>query len=344
MKILLVGDFTYEVYAPAFKKGFEKNGHSVVCVRYNDYLYNNVWIGNLLSKVQNRCHWGYKMFKYNNDIIRIALHETPDFIFFYRCYHVWQRTVEKLKKTGNIIVTYNNDDPFCRIPSKSYFRNFYNLIKKGDINFVYRKKNIADYESIGARTPSILLPYFMEDKNFYEACPDDIDISYLGHFEHDGRDASLSELIKAGLNLEIYSTSYWESSKYYNILAPYIKPGVSGLEYNHNINRSKIALVFLSKTNHDTYTRRCFEIPATKTLMLSEYTDDLAKMFPPDVCAVYFRNNTELVEKAKYLIGNPLEISRIAENGYRRLIELGGSEVDRTKQVVNIVNDYKIYG
>ena len=120
-----------------------------------------------------------------------------------------------------------------------------------------------------------------------------------------------------------------------------IKQGKRGTDYNHTINQCEIAIVFLSKLNSDTYTRRCFEIPATKTLMLSEYTEDLDKMFPSDECAVYFKTPVEMVEKSRYLLSQPEEIKRIAENGYQRLKVLGGSEVDRCRQIVETYNTLK---
>ena len=75
--------------------------------------------------------------------------------------------------------------------------------------------------------------------------------------------------------------------------------------------------------------------------MLSEYTDDLNRMFPADECAVYFKSPEEMVEKCKYLLSHPDEIKRIAENGYNRLKELGGSEIDRCRQIVETYNELK---
>lgn len=75
--------------------------------------------------------------------------------------------------------------------------------------------------------------------------------------------------------------------------------------------------------------------------MLSEYTEDLDKMFPSDECAVYFKTPVEMVEKSRYLLSQPEEIKRIAENGYQRLKVLGGSEVDRCRQIVETYNTLK---
>ncbi len=65
---------------------------------------------------------------------------------------------------------------------------------------------------------------------------------------------------------------------------------------------AKVALCFLSTLNQDTYTRRNFQIPAMKTAMLCQYTDDLASLFKPDLEAVYFSSKVELLNKLKILI------------------------------------------
>lgn len=334
MRILLVGSFQHPMYAPAFESGFRTLGHDINVVKYEDYLYGNRLIGRLLTRVQNRFHVGCKLKDYNADIVQSALKHGVDFVFLYRCYNVWERTVETLQAKGIRVITYNNDDPFSGTPNLGFYRNFHKILKLADVNYVYRRKNIKDYESVGARNIKVLLPYYIEKNNFHEECEDTIPVAFLGHFENDGRDCYVKALVDAGIPVTVFNGSDWEKAPLYDDIKSCIKPGKRGKDYNHTINECMVALVFLSKLNNDTYTRRCFEIPATQTLMLSEYTDDLNVMFPENECAVYFRNPDELVQKCKYLLDNPSEIKRIAQNGYNRLKEIGGSEVERCKQII----------
>lgn len=341
MKILLVGSFNHPMYAPAFESGFKALGHNVISLDYENYLYGNGKLGSLMTQVQNRLHLGPKLFNYNRDIINQAKKHRPDFIFLYRCYNIWPSTVKKLKQMGFFVFTYNNDDPFSGTPNLGFYRNFHRILNLSDANFVYRKKNIADYESVGAKNIQVLLPYFIEKSNFYEPCEDTIPVAFLGHYENDGRDKYIKALVDADIPVTIFNGSDWESAPLYENIKSCIKSGKRGAEYNHTINQCQIAIVFLSKLNSDTYTRRCFEIPATKTLMLSEYTDDLNNMFPSDKCAVFFKTPEEMVEKCHYLLNHQEEIKLIAENGYERLKELGGSEVDRCRQIIETYNKLK---
>lgn len=341
MKILLVGSFTHPMYAPAFESGFRALGHEVVTVNYDEYLYGNEGINSILTRIQNRFHVGYKLYSYNKDIIRKAELYKVDFIFLYRCYNIWPSTIRNLKKKGFFVFTYNNDDPFSGTPNLGFYRNFKQILTISDVNYVYRKKNIADYEDVGAKNIKLLLPYYIEMNNFKEDCDDIIPVAFLGHFENDGRDKYIKALVDANVPVTVFNGSDWENAPLFEDIKLCIKPGKRGVEYNHTINECQIALVFLSKLNRDTYTRRCFEIPATQTLMLSEYTDDLNEMFPGDECAVYFNNPDDLVDKCRNLLSHPEKIKRIATNGYLRLQELGGSEVDRCRQILETYKNYK---
>ena len=78
-------------------------------------------------------------------------------------------------------------------------------------------------------------------------------------------------------------------------------------------------MCFLSKLNRDTYTRRCFEIPACGKVMLAERTDDLVQFFKEDEEACFFSTTEELVRKAQWLIDNPDIRERIAQAGLRRV-------------------------
>ena len=117
MKILLVGSFLHPMYAPAFKIGFKKMGHDVRCIKYEDYLYGGGLVGNFFTRLQNRYHLGYKVWKYNLDIINAVHAYHPDLVFLYRCHNVWGSTAKKIKSKNIILFTYHNDDPFSGIPS-----------------------------------------------------------------------------------------------------------------------------------------------------------------------------------------------------------------------------------
>ena len=200
---------------------------------------------------------------------------------------------------------------------------------------MYRESNVSDCKNIGCAKVEILRSYYLKERNF----PMDKgkielqvpEILFLGHYEADNRREYLELLSKSGVKIGLPNS--WrgkidpENIEFLNDTSTH---------YNEMLNATKIAIVFLSSINKDTYTRRCFEIPATKTLMLSVYTDDLAGMFEENKEAVYFRTKEEFVEKVKYYLAHDNEREIIGEAGYRRVIRDGHEISDRAEQIIEV--------
>lgn len=337
MKIIVIGSFQFPIYAPAIASGFSKLGNEVTIVNEDDFMYNNSIVGNLFNIIHTHYHLGLNVSLFNKRVISEVINRKPNMVFIYRSYDVWPSTIKKIKKEGAIVFTYNNDDPFSKILNNWSHRYYHASIPLAHVNFVYRPKNISDFKNAGADKVELLLPYYLEKDNYYIDASDTIPIAFIGHYEDDGRDKYVKALIDAGLPISVYSND-WKKSLIYSQIKSAFKPSVYSSDYTLTLNQCQIALVFLSKLNSDTYTRRNFEIPATKTLMLSEYSEDLDKLFPENKCAVYFRSIEDLVQKCKYLLENPSKIKFIAENGYKRIKEIGGTEVDRCRQILEVYN------
>jgi spore maturation protein CgeB len=165
------------------------------------------------------------------------------------------------------------------------------------------------------------------------------DAVFVGHHEPDGRERYLTGLVKAGLKVRLFGDKYWTRGVLGD-LADYfgqVRHAI-GEEYSKALCGAKMCLNFLSRMNRDSYTTRCFEIPACGKLLLSERTEDLVQMFKEDQEAVFFSSTDELVEKALWLRDHPDELDRIALAGMRRVHRDGHSVDDRMKEFLRIVN------
>jgi len=223
---------------------------------------------------------------------------------------------------------YANDNPFNKAAKPGLWRNYLASIKYFDLNFSYRHNNIWDYHRYGAKNVHLLRAYFIPAVDYPEplnTIPERFkyDVVFAGHYEDDGRVEMLEAICETGFNLRLYGGG-WDAALLRlradsPLRAQFPVSPVTGAEYRYAICGAKVALCFLSTLNHDTYTRRSFQIPAMKTAMLSQYTDDLATLFKPDEEAMFFRDKIELLDKLKLLIGDPAIRASIAEAGYRRI-------------------------
>lgn len=337
MRILVVGDFSWEIYEKAFFDAFCRLGEDVYTFKWKKYSYigNNVLL-KFSDRLQNRLLIGPKINRINRCLIAYVNEIKPDLVLIYRGTHLYAKTIKTIKDKGCKVFSYHNDDPFGDIPSKSFYRHYIKSAFECDHNFVYRKKNILDFEKIGIFNASVLLPYYIPELNFPIECEKEYDIAFLGHFENDGRDIYIKALKDAGMDIAVFDASLWTTSKLYEEIKSVIKPAKRGLGYNELLNKTKIALVFLSKINSDKYTRRCFEIPAAKTLMMCEYTNEMNELFIADKEAIYFSSSEELVEKCRNLLKKPEKIREVAYNSYQKLKKIGHSVDNRANTIIQL--------
>ena len=191
--------------------------------------------------------------------------------------------------------------------------------------FSYRHNNLADYRRLGAQSVQLLRAYFIPEVDHPESQADiperfKCDVVFAGHYEDDGRVEMLESICEAGYKLNLFGGGWNAALPKLRADSPLrghypISPAV-GVDYRYAICGAKVALCFLSALNQDTYTRRSFQIPAMKVAMLSQYTDDLVTMFVPDVEAVFFRNQEELLTKLQSLIVDAQHRAAIAGAGY----------------------------
>ena len=354
MKILIVADWHGDIYAQAFYDGFKKLRDDVFKFSWKEYFHHyqyasryetdNNRLKSFYYRSQNKFLIGPVLWKMNKDLLQQCEEIKPDLVFIYRGTHIYPATIKTIKnKFACKVFGYNNDDPFSDEYANYVWRYYKKSIPYYDHIFSYRWKNIDDYKAMRYDSVSLLRSYYLKDKNCHiENLPIDKykhDVMFIGHFENDDRDEVIKLLVENSVNVKLYGTE-WENSQYYDFFIEKlgkIEPVYN--DYNLALNSAKIALVFLSKLNNDTYTRRCFEIPATKTMMMAEYTDDLNSMFEEGEEAEYFKNKEELLKKIQYYLSHEDELNTIGENGYKRLLNDGHEVVDRCQEILKVYNE-----
>ncbi len=354
LKIMVVGDWHSELHEASVYQAFQKLGHEVSKFGWQDYFKSDKGAFDKLNKrIQNRFLIGPIIWKLNQDLVKAATECAPDVLFVYRGTHITAATLKKIKKRLPTVtlVGYNNDDPFAKGHPYSLWRTFFKAVPVYDLMLAYRHHNVDDFLRIGAQRAELLRSWYFpernhpvvlaaEDKPKYEC-----DVVFIGHHEADDRKQYLEEVVRQGFKLRLFGPGYdWDP-----ILkdSPELQSQIPvrlmwGEDYNKALCGAKVVLCFLSKLNRDTYTRRCFEIPATGTLMLSEYTDDLASLYKPGEEADFFKSKDELIEKLRLYIENDELRQTVAANGYKRVTEDGHDVVSRMKQVLEWVASIKL--
>jgi hypothetical protein len=214
----------------------------------------------------------------------------------------------------------------------------------------HRLRNVQQYDDAGARNVKFLRSWFAPERTHAVTLTEadklrfECDVVFAGHFEDDGRITHLEEVVRQGFKLRLFGPGkYWSPAIQKSETLRHLLPiqMVWGEDYNKALCGAKVALCFFSKLNHDTYTRRCFEIPATNTVLLSEYSDELATLYQAGVEADFFKTKEELMQKIhRYVDNEPLRIS-VGQAGYHRVVADGHDVVSRMQQVLEWAEQVK---
>jgi hypothetical protein len=356
LKVLLVGDWHSELHEQAVCDALGKLGHKVVAFPWfqyfrpcNGWLF---WFDLFFKRAQNKYLMGPLLSRINRDLLKVAVLEQPELVFIYRGTHILPSFFRSLRKVSPhvVIIGYNNDDPFAPNQFHRLFKHFLKGIPEYDLLLAYRHHNLDEFMHAGAKRVQLLRSWFIPERNFPVVLdPAGVrdygcDVVFVGHYEDDGRVELLEEIVRCGWKLRLFGPGYdWNKVIYHSTeLSPLLPVElVWGANYNNALCGAKIALCFLSKLNRDTYTRRCFEIPAAKTMMLSEYSSDLAGLFLEGEEAEFFRNKEEMVSKIKYYLSNDDQREAVAAGGWRRVHVDGHDAVSRMRDLIKQVNNIR---
>ena len=342
MTILIVGNWRWPIYEASIARELRSLGYTVFEFKVSDWYFFPFF--SVLRTVPF-LHLG--SFVLNLNLIVRSLLLRPKTIIFWRTTHFFPLTIRLLKVLKLQLVTYNNDDPFNsdplntnRLIYKLSWRLYYAMLPLADVNLFYRQVNVREAEQLGFKNCHIMMPGYSQALLDFAAKrkhPDKIvDITFIGHFENDGRDVVLEELAADGFIVKVFGDSTWERSGFSkkNDVFP-----VYGEDYVDAIQCSRICLNFNSKLNRDGYTRRCFEITALGTLLLSEWTSELDEMFPSGKAAFYFSDPNELVRQVRYLLNSPALVAEVSKNG-RDISVARHSDARRAHYLSTFFGDY----
>lgn len=337
-RLLLVGDYMWPWYQEVCAAALERCGCEVVRFgwfddfrhwreRRSEPFYHSLW-----HRIQYRLRTGPTVWRVYRRLLRVAKATQPEVVWFYNVQLIAPGVVRALKKVlpRATFVQYANDNPFSATAKPGLWRHYLRSIPLFDVHFSYRMNNISDYQRHGAKSIHLLRSYFIPEEDYpvpQTEIPDRFkcDVVFAGHYEDDGRVGILEAICEAGYRLNLFGGG-WEAAlpklrSDSPLRAKYPISGVAKADYRYAICGAKVALCFLSTLNHDTYTRRSFQIPAMKVAMLSQYTDDLTTLFEPNREAVFFRDQRELLDKLARLLGDEAWRQSVAVAGYSRVYE-----------------------
>ena len=234
------------------------------------------------------------------------------------------RALLALRRLGTVCVNYSTDDPWNPGSRAEWHLR---ALPHYDAVFTPRRANMDDLRRLGCKDVRYLP--FGYDERLFSPSPAGNDRAADEQGGHGvllvgGADAERVSFMKAladqGLPISLVG-DYWHR---YAATRAYALGHKAPDEVRRLTATAKVNLCLVRRANRDGHVMRTFEMAAIGACMLVEDTDEHRAIFGPDgECVRYFADAGEAAARARALLGDPVERSRLA-SAVQRLIGSGG--------------------
>jgi len=339
MRILFVGNLNS--YARSFQRyrALRDLGHEVTGLSYmpDDRTPGVSGEPSLWTQLCGKLGYPRDVTNINDRVLAAVASDSPDLVWVEKAPMLKPATVRTVGEEydGVTTVYYSNDNMSKRHNRSAYITK---SLQYYDAVFTVREYSKEFYREQGAGP--VLYCQRAFDRTYIDPTPTDVDyrydVTFIGTYE-DERAEYIKALADHGINVHVWGNE-WDHVDPTDTLHVKHEP-VYGEEFIRTMHQSRILLSFFRQLNDDVTTSRAFEIPASRSFMLSERTDAQRAYFDEGVEAEYFDTVDELHEKATYYLDHPQEREAIATAGRERSIEGGYSYHDRLEEMLEQLRD-----
>lgn len=148
-------------------------------------------------------------------------------------------------------------------------------------------------------------------------------VAFIGHREDD-REWVIASLLQRKIPVKIAGVGWKRFAARHKGYANlnYMGEGIFGRAYTEAISGSLISLGFLSRIIPEKHTTRTFEIPACRTALVTEKTEEIRSFYEDDE-VLFFNDIHEVPDLIEQALKDVALIDSIAEKGYARVRNAG---------------------
>ncbi|HNP84282.1 MAG TPA: glycosyltransferase [Nitrospira sp.] len=354
MKILYLGDIGPGQTCLMRMRALQRLGHEVLGINTIQPWRHATW---LQRQMQRRIHRGSIIKAINASVITTGQDFRPDLVWADKQEFLQIGTLNELRKLGARLIHFT-PDPYFTLSWKRT-RLMDEAIQGFDVLVFCKSYERTDYESLCKHV--IYMPLGYCDEVHRPMPPADqkwsCGVGFLGGWEP-RRESLLRAVAAIDIDLKVWG-GYWDFLKDgrwtlrrriilkqlaggepFSIhrdaaLASTLQGGeVYGEDYANALSGAKIGLGFLRKVCPDQHTTRTFEIPACRSMLLADRTDEHQEFFEEGKEAEFFSSEDELVDKTRFYNTHTAARDKLAINGYDRSIKSGYAYWERLRNVI----------
>ena len=259
--------------------------------KINDYITNNLKSDYDLIWVDKAIFITPKVTKLLKSITAKLVHFTPDPAFTYHQSKLFYKSLPSYDYA---------------VTTKSYeLKHFYKYLSKSKVVYTTQGFDKSLHQP--------LVPFKNKIKG----------VLFIGHYEKE-RATVIQQLINNNIAVGLAGikwNSFVQKNKNNKHLC-YLGNGIYGAEYIKTISRYQFSWGAISKWIPELHTTRTFEIPACKTILITERNTETTSFFKEDE-ALFYSNPNEMIAKIKAFQEDFKSMEQLAEKGYQRVLKDG---------------------
>lgn len=348
MKILLVGEIYRGAFGELIYNNLIKLGIEAEIVNTHN-SFKTSFINKVLNKFLKTPHYfGLGVRNVNKIILEKAFANRFDFILFIKPILIYPKTIFKIKNNfgeSAKIIGLTLDPPDVFRYNSDYF---YKSMPLFDLYIAGRREDGEVMYEFGAKKVYWFL--FGTDASCHYPIKASVgekeklgaDVVFLGTYaKGEKRVEYMERLCQEGYDVKIYGNS-WNKLSLNSCLRRKNKI-ISGStpceKMSKIISESKIILAFMRDIMEAKIGLRTFEIPLCKGFMLHQRTRESENFLIPDKEAVFFSNYKEMKEKIDFYLKHSELREKIAEAGYKKILNCGLLNSDIVKKLISILKN-----
>lgn len=333
MRWLVIGDFDHDIYERSIIRALQAVGVDAHGIAYSSAKSPSA-SQRLSRKYPNPVFSTYV----ERRVARALAERQPTHVLVWRGEPIGPRQLARLRyhAPGAHWVYYSNDFLFSREDSRRW-RYVRGALSLYDTVLAYREADKDLLERTMGLEANIWLPGYDPDILGPEQ-PAPLatrlyDLAFVGHHAPDGREELIREIARQGFTVKVWGPR-WPS-------IPNVDSGppVYGLRYAAALRSARLALVLYSLRNHDTVTRRCFELPYVGTPMLARRSPTMLDLFREGREALYFDSSGDAVTIIERALQDPVGLERLQATARTRVDEVHGSTAARARELISYVSE-----
>lgn len=334
MRLLLIGNRGGTNVGSSFERAALLLGHSVTVLEPRHAFAGSKWLQRFNWWVRGRRP--ARMGEFDDALLAAADREQPTVAVSVGISPPGYNASAALRCRGIRLLNYLTDDPWQRGLRATWFIK---ALPAYSTVFTTKRALVGDLQAAGA-SKVIFLPFAYDPELHFPAelgssqqfVSSSCEVFFAGGGDKD-RFPLLRALIQAGCRVMIHG-AYWDRDP----VTRTAWRGHAGPEQlRQATTTAQVCLCLVRRANRDGHVMRTFEIAAMGGCMLAENTEEHREIFGADgECAVFFRNEREMVEKARWLLAHPEERSRLAVAAHLRITGGQNTYLDRLGTMLEV--------